>query len=52
MFARVGLRNMDFLKYSGDIVKDGRNRPLCASMRFSGFPGHPCPEISVHRAEY
>ena len=30
MFSRVGLRQMDFLEYSVEVVEGGRNRPTFA----------------------
>lgn len=39
MFSRVGLRHMNFLKYSGNIVRNERNRPLFAIRAQSGLFG-------------
>ena len=47
-----GLRHMDFLKYSGEVVEADETARHSPSGLRSGFSGHPCPEISGYRTEY
>ena len=46
MFSCVGLRYMDFLKYFGQVEIGNETAIYSPSGLMSGFPGHPCPEIS------
>ena len=46
MFPCIGLRHMDFLKYSGKAVSADETDLYSPSGLITGFSGHPCPEIS------
>ena len=46
MLSRVGLRHMDFLKYSGKVVETDATARYSPSGLGAGFSEHPCPEIA------